>query len=413
MPKLWSHSEGAHGCRVRVYERTPDGPLNISAHDPHVAGGTGGYRRESLGHRDTRLAMKEARRVSAALEAGHAAQGSPTLGYLIDLYTHHELPAKKPRTAKWLQQYLELWGTFVGRHTPAKDLGAREWEAFKRQRRSGAIDGHGKPVEAEKRKPMSPGTVNLGLDTLNILCNWATRWRVDGHPLLERSPVWRLPYMDDANPRRTVWTWDRFTKVLEAAEHVTMQVDWHGRRERHPSYLADILIIAEGTGRRIGAVRQLRYQDLRLSEGPHGKVQWPADTDKTGKAWLTPIAPDVRARFLKVLRDRPGLGSAPLFPSPRNPIVPVSEKGVTVWLRKSLERAGLPRLPHDAFHGLRRKWATERKHLPDVDVAMAGGWRSVNTMKRSYQQADEAGILQAVLDSRKLRDASPLRGVRD
>jgi hypothetical protein len=34
-----------------------------------------------------------------------------------------------------------------------------------------------------------------------------------------------------------------------------MEVDWHGRRERLPSYLADILVIAEGTGRRIGAVR--------------------------------------------------------------------------------------------------------------------------------------------------------------
>jgi hypothetical protein len=65
-----------------------------------------------------------------------------------------------------------------------------------------------------------------------------------------------------------------------------MQVDWHSRRERLPSYLADILVIAEGTGRRIGAVRQLRYHDLRLCEGQHGKVQWPPDTDKTGKTWL-------------------------------------------------------------------------------------------------------------------------------
>jgi hypothetical protein len=74
----------------------------------------------------------------------------------------------------------------------------------------------------------------------------------------------------------------------------------------------------------------------------------------------------VRARLLKILRERPGLGSAPLFPSPRNLNVPVTENGVTWWLRKALELAKLPRLPHDAFHGLRRKWATERKHLPDA-----------------------------------------------
>ena len=58
----------------------------------------------------------------------------------------------------------------------------------------------------------------------------------------------------------------------------------------------------------------------------------------------------------------------------------------------------------DSFHGLRRKWSTERKHLPDVDVAKAGGWRSIMTMKRAYQQADEAGVLEAVLDPRRLRE---------
>ncbi|MBA3555623.1 MAG: tyrosine-type recombinase/integrase [Gemmatimonadales bacterium] len=389
-----------------MYERTSGGRLYISAADPLLAGGKGGYRRESLGHRDKKLAMKEARRVSAALEAGHAAAGSPTLGYLVDLYEHHELPAKKRATAKWLRQHLSAWATLVGRSTPAKDLGAREWEAFKRQRLSGAIDGWGRPVDAEKRRPVSPGTVNLGLDTLNILCNWAIRWRVEGRPLLERSPVWRLPYMDDANPQRAVWTWDRFTAVLKAAERVEMVVEWHGRRERMPSYLADVLVIAEGTGRRIGAVRRLRYGDLRLSEGEHGKIAWPADTDKTGKAWLTPISPDVRARLLKILRERPGLGPAPLFPSPRNLSIPVTEAGIVCWLRKAQALAGLPRLPHDAFHGLRRKWATERKHLPDVDVAKAGGWRSIGTMKRAYQHADDAGVLEAVMEPRKLREYS-------
>jgi hypothetical protein len=47
---------------------------------------------------------------------------------------------------------------------------------------------------------------------------------------------------------------------------------------------------------------------------------------------------------------------------------------------------------------------TEREHLPDVDVAQAGGWHSINTMKRAYQQADDAGALDAVLEPRRLRD---------
>jgi hypothetical protein len=38
----------------------------------------------------------------------------------------------------------------------------------------------------------------------------------------------------------------------------------------------------------------------------------------------------------------------------------------------------------------------ERKHLPDVDVAKAGGWRDLATMKQSYQQPDPATVLRVV-----------------
>ncbi len=402
--ETWSYSAGVQGYTVRVYERRPGGLLYLAAYDPLAAEGRGGYRRRSLGHRDRKAAEREARGVAAALEQGAVGSGRPTLGYVLDLYRHHELATKKPATAKWLRQHLEGWETFLGRGKHLDDIGPHEWESYKRLRRSGAIDGRGKPVEPEKRRPVTPGTVNLGLDALTIVCNWATRWRVEGKPLLLRSPVHRLPYVDDANPRRAVWTYDRFEKILAKAESLTMQVEWHGKRNLTPAYLADILVITEGTGRRIGAVRQLRYQNLRLSEGEHGKIAWPADTDKSGKAWLTPISPAVRQRLLKVLRERPGLGAAPLFPAPRNLDEPVGRDTLERLLRRAERAAGVPRLPQDSFHGLRRKWVTERKHLPDVDVAKAGGWRSITTMKRSYQQADEAGVLEVILASRKLRD---------
>jgi integrase len=183
-----------------------------------------------------------------------------------------------------------------------------------------------------------------------------------------------------------------------------MQVEWSGKRRRVPCSLADILVIAEGTGRRIGAVRRLSIANIRLDEGQHGKICWPAETDKTGKAWLTPISPDLRMRLVKVIRSRQGLGNAPLFPAPRNVNEAIDRETLAHYLRKALRAAGLPRLPQDSFHGLRRKWAVERKHLPDADVAKAGGWRSINTMKRSYQLADEAGVLEAVLSPRRLRE---------
>jgi hypothetical protein len=44
----------------------------------------------------------------------------------------------------------------------------------------------------------------------------------------------------------------------------------------------------------------------------------------------------------------------------------------------------------------RRLWASERRHLPDVDVAAAGGWKDTQALRLSYQHADAEGVLAAV-----------------
>jgi integrase len=402
--KTWSYSAGIRGATVRVYEREPGGFVWIAAYDPTLRDGRGGYRRKSLGHRDHALAMKEARKVASALEQGKTDGSDPSLGYVIALYRRHEVARHKAGTRRWLLPALELWETWLGAGFTCSQLGPREWEAYKDQRRAGAIDARGRPVAATDRKPVRPGTVNLGLDALNMCLNWAVRWRVENRSLLQRNPVWRLEYLDDVNQRRAVWTWDRYQKLLAAAEQMTMQVEWTGHRARVPCHLADILVIAEATGRRIGAVRQLRATDLRLAEGKFGKIAWPATTDKLRKAWLTPITKELRERLLKVMRERQAVGDAPLFPAPRTATAAVDRETLASWLREAERRAGVPRLEHDSFHGLRRKWSTERKHLPDVDVATAGGWRSILTMKRAYQQADDAGVEEAVFEPRRLRD---------
>jgi len=70
--------------------------------------------------------------------------------------------------------------------------------------------------------------------------------------------------------------------------------------------------------------------------------------------------------------------------------------------------AKLPHLARGGFHPFRRLWASERRHLPDKDVAAAGGWRSVDVMRESYQHADAATIY-AVVD----RGAAPETDPKD
>ena len=113
----------------------------------------------------------------------------------------------------------------------------------------------------------------------------------------------------------------------------------------------------------------------------------------------------MRAALDRVLRERPGIGQAPLFPAPGDPTKPVTRHLADKWLRKAEKLAGLEKLDGSLFHAYRRKWATERKNLPDADVAAAGGWTNPNTLRLVYQQADQETMLRVVLQGDTLREA--------
>jgi hypothetical protein len=66
--------------------------------------------------------------------------------------------------------------------------------------------------------------------------------------------------------------------------------------------------------------------------------------------------------------------------------------------------AGLRPQKGSLWHAYRRKWATERKHLPDADVAAAGGWKNTISLKTAYQQADPETILKVVMEPGELRE---------
>ncbi|MDA1104928.1 MAG: tyrosine-type recombinase/integrase [Gemmatimonadetes bacterium] len=134
-------------------------------------------------------------------------------------------------------------------------------------------------------------------------------------------------------------------------------------------------------------------------------IRWPATTDKSGRETIVPISPAVRAALERVLRDRPGIGTAPLFPSRDDPQKSISRHLADAWLRSAEKLAGLETQKGSLWHAYRRKWATERKHLPDVDVATAGGWKTVQTLQTAYQQADAETMFRGVMEAGELREA--------
>jgi hypothetical protein len=133
-----------------------------------------------------------------------------------------------------------------------------------------------------------------------------------------------------------------------------------GKQRFQRSYLSEILDIANDTARRISAICQLRYEDIQLTPtpiAPHGTIRWPRSTDEDGRAWAAPITPPVRAVLERVLRERPNIGAAYLFPSPAGPTRRIDDGLASGGLLRAEWLAGLPKLKRRRWHPYRRRCA--------------------------------------------------------
>jgi integrase len=321
------------------------------------------------------------------------------------LYRTHRTPRKSRGEQGEDDRRIELWTRWLGAQKDPHTISLAEWEGFLDARASGAINSRGQPVAEGTRRPVGNRTVQGDCEWFGSVLRWGTKWRDrEGRYLLRENCIRGYETPTEKNPRRPVATTDRYEAIRAVSDRVLMELRWAGTRRTHRSYLSELLDIVNGTGRRISAVCHLRYEDLRLNTSQHGAIRWPADTDKTGRKTTVPISPQVRAAIDRVLAERPGIGAAPLFPSPIDPEAPIRYELASAWLIEAERLAGVKKHEGSLWHAYRRKWATERKRMPDVDVAAAGGWKETSSLKGCYQQADEATMLEVVLGGGELRE---------
>lgn len=327
-----------------------------------------------------------------------------TLADVLSAYVTHRSPRKSDRERSADQRRAEMWSRVLGADIDPYRVRLAAWEDFIDARSSGAIDARGREVPEAARRPVRPRTVEADCHWLRWVFNWATRWRLEsGDFLMRENPVRGYEAPRERNPRRPTATQDRYEAARAVSDLVDMETRW-GRRVRRRSHLSELLDIVNGTGRRLSAVCRLTYDDLRLGQGPHGAIRWSAATDKTGHESTVPVSQAVRGAIDRILRERPGAGASPLFPSPGDPARPMSRHLADKWLRRAEKLAGLEPQRGSLWHAYRRKWATERKHHPDVDVAAAGGWKTLRTLKTAYQQADTDTMLRVVTEPMELKD---------
>ena len=198
-------------------------------------------------------------------------------------------------------------------------------------------------------------TIAADLVWLRTVLRWATRWQDEDARYLMTEDVTRgYAIPKEKNPRRPLATEDRFRKVLAVAHLVKMASRCGGRRSAR-SYLVEVLGLVESTGRRISAILSLKYADLKLDVGQFGAILWRADSDKCAKEWTAPLSQPARAAIDAVLKERPGIGGAFLFPALTDAGKPLSVATASNWLMEAEELAGLEKQDGSLWHAYRRK----------------------------------------------------------
>ncbi len=244
-------------------------------------------------------------------------------------------------------------------------------------------EGDSRLQGVKPKQPVRDRAIEADLLALHRALNWGFRERrSSGRRLIQENPLHGIKLPRERNPQRPVMHHDVYLKLLKVAEQV------------HP-LLKLALVVAEGTGRRISGWRNLLWDDVDFKAG---EIRWRAEFDKSGFEDIRPMSDAVRDTLREARKKQGAIGSAPVFPAPKDPTKPCDRHLLDNWLRRAFKVAELEPERGGRWHTLRRKWATERKGYPVKDVAAAGGWRDERTILTSYQQADAATVKRVVLN---------------
>jgi integrase len=311
--------------------------------------------------------------MAARLAAGPArGTGEPSLKALFDIYVAEVTPrkgvGKQHHDRRAARMFLELWG----RDRRAASLNRRDWDQFIDLRRAGKIGPAGRPVGDRQ--------LEYDLSWLRAVFHWATQAGVDGMPLLARNPLTGYAIPRERSPARPAVTEPQYQALLRAAR----DLDWRVR-------LA--LVLANETGHRLSAIRHLRWSDIDLERS---RVRWRAAHDKIGFEHVTPMSPALHAALVAAQKQTAAIGDAWVLPGKRKPNAPCPKGTLDKAFGHAAKFAGVVLAPRARWHGLRRKFATEMKHLPLKDLCYLGGWKDPKTLLTCYQQPDEEAMREAL-----------------
>lgn len=391
----WSLSLEQRGNRIRLFQNRPGG---VFLRATWIAGS--GRDVVSLRTKDRPEAERLGRALLDALGPGdQVAKPQVTLQRLWDWYSQdsENFKASSVRTQKDARQRAAVLMGYFGRHFKVLDFSEDHVRAYEAARRKGEI----KYWNRKTKKEVRARTANADLVLLKIMLRWGTKVRHKGEPWLKYNPLAGVSLARESNPRRPITSPERFQATRRAMQQLAAEAGSEGERVRWAK-MELALVLAEGTGRRLGSIRQLRWDDVDLDQG---WIRWRAEADKKGRESVVPL-PTPLADEIRRFRAQLGSIAGWVFGRETDGEVPMDRHLFDKWLTVAEGRAGLPKLQGGLWHPYRRKWATERKRFPLTDLAAAGGWKDFDTILKCYQQPDPDTLLAVMEGDRQIRDRS-------
>lgn len=390
--------------RVRVYRRPGRSGIYLEWYEDVPGTGKQKRKQRALGHDDERRAKAQADAMAAALatERDAVRSGDVTLQQLFDIYLAEVTPQKSKGVQKHDHACAEMFLRFFGPDRKARTLNRRDWDRFIHDRRTGKIGPAGRNGKffgkKSRTRPVGNRQIGYDLEFLQAVLNWATMaGNGTATAFLDRNPCKGFPFPKEENPRRPILTDEQYQRLLDAAEGM----DWRFK-------LA--LILAHETGHRNHSIRHLRWSNIDLE---HALIHWKAEYDKIGSEWTTPLTVVATKALEEARKHHPAIGTAWVFPSPRNPRQPCSRHLMGQWWKQAQKKAGIPFYDENGsptrygWHSLRRKMATDLMEgdVPLRTIADLGGWKEPMTIVRCYQKSN-ADQQRRALEARRNRMVS-------